>query len=845
MAGQHTPLMQQYLDIKKQYPDTLLLFQVGDFYELFFEDAQKAAAFLGITLTSRNKQDTQAIPLCGVPVHALDHYLIKLIKGGFHVAICDQLEEAISGKMVKRGVTRVLTPATLTDDRMLDPKTPSYLMAFQVYDTGTMVICLELLTGHIMYTYLSQDSKDFLDEVSQFLPDEIICFHQSSNQLFIRILAQRGYTVRTLENREPSLEFKDWIQEYLHEQIQSDLKNVLYTTLYSMYDYLLKNQPTALQAIRIISWYQPEQYAVLDDITLRNLEIMHNNSDHTMKNTLFSVLDGAMTSMGSRMIKKWLLRPLLNQEHIVVRQQVVQRFFSSVSLQQAMQAILPKIGDVERIVGRISLQKALVHDYVTLLRVLKQLPYLHEILHPHQDLPLIASLSTLFPEFNQLTSLLERAFHDNGSFEWIIKETFDENLAQVRSLIEHSNDTLLQFERKEQERTGINSLKVRFNQIQGYYIEITKTHAERIPDDYLRSQSLVGRERYTCLALKKLESEILSARAHAERIEKELFDSIKAQVYSYSGPLRMLAHQLAQIDALFGLSLVAYKKQYVCPTFDHNHLVIKQGRHPVVEETLQDPFIANDICLNEQDRMMIITGPNMGGKSTYLRQIALIAIMAQCGSFVPAESAVLPLFDRFFTRIGAGDNLAHGKSTFLVEMSETALICNKATQRSFIILDEVGRGTSTFDGMALAHAIASYIYEKIQSKTLFATHYHELTELAKDYTGIKNFYTASKKTVQGILLLHKIVPGTADGSFGIEIAQQAQLPMKIIHDARNMLQKMSKSSVHIQISDQFSSEMKRELDEWHHFKASIKDIDLDTISPRQAFDLLYKWRNEI
>jgi DNA mismatch repair protein MutS len=797
-----TPLMQQYRRIKKEFDDTLVFFQVGDFYELFFEDAKRASSFLGITLTKRGKEKGEPIPLCGVPVHALEHYLTKLIKGGFKVAIADQLSEAKPGTIVERGVTRVLTPGTLTDSALLDEKSGSYLCAFFPLADRWGVIFGELLTGQLFATEVSNGTDKALEsELVRFFPDEIVIPKEQTSSQYIALFRKLGHPVTSIEWEQELLD-NGSLRRWMHKQFSAEIRRhveerqSMYRALGIFYAYMTRYQQQAVDQFKTIQLYDPDDFLILDGATQRNLELVRNSRDGSTKHTLFSVIDTACTGMGSRMIKKWILRPLRNVHAIEQRQEVVQLLLENVSLMHTSKQVLKLIGDVERIIGRIALNRATLQDYKGLLLALSGVPELLTLLVPYKVNELLALIVSYLHGFDALTQLLTRAINPDISQSWYIAKGFNAELDRMREYAQQGNAKLLAYEKQEQELTGITSLKVRYNKVQGYYIEITKANNHLIPDRYIRHQSLVGKERFVTTELQALQHEINQAIQQVDQKEKELFEQVKHQIYQYITSLRKLAYALAHIDALWGFAHTAYTYQYICPEFvSTRDITIEQGRHPVVEAYLENTFIPNDTNLTDEQSLWIITGPNMGGKSTYLRQVALISVLAHTGSFVSARKASLPLLDRIFTRIGAGDNLAEGKSTFLVEMEETALICTQATEHSLIILDEVGRGTSTFDGLAIAQAVIEYLYMQVKARCLFATHYHELYHVSEQYLGIVQYHAASHKSAQGIVFLHTILPGVSDGSFGIEVAKLAQLPASVVQRAQELVSRYDKKEV--------------------------------------------------
>lgn len=867
-----SPLMRQYYEIKEKHPDTLLLFQVGDFYELFFEDAQKASSFLGITLTQRGTTPQgHPIPLCGVPVHVLDHYLTKLVKGGFKVAVCDQLEPAKAGKVVERGVTQVLTPGTLTDIKLLDEKSASYLCAFFPTEHKWTLLFAELLTGQLFVTSLRETSLSLLEaELSRFMPDEVILPDTKAGQSFALHLQRHGFAL-SLEKFNPhgdnSLDhaFSWFNQQFPQSPLVVDSSDATGFGITVLYTYLKRNNERGLMHLKQLFAYQQEDFLMLDAATQRNLELVKNSQDGSASHTLFAVLDKAVTSMGSRTIKKWILRPLIKQELIEQRLDAVETFVKDIGLRDQIRKVIQEIGDIERVVGRIALRRATLHDYLSLLRALMVVPGVAKLLDEQPHTSLLGIVRSKITDFKELRDFLITAINDDTTKEWLVKSGYNGELDRLRKLLEEGTQAIIMLERKEQEATGINSLKVKFNGAHGYGIEITKANLHAVPAHYMRTQTLVNRERFTTQELRDLEYDLMRARTEITEIEKEIFESIKQKVESFVGLLKRVSQALSYIDALAALAYVSYSQGYSRPTFnDHNELMIVEGRHPVVELRLQSKFVPNSVSLSQKESLWLITGPNMGGKSTFLRQVALITLMAHVGIFVPAKKADISLVDRIFTRIGAADNVAEGKSTFLVEMEETALICNHATHQSLVILDEVGRGTSTFDGLAIAQAVVEYIYTHIKARCLFATHYHELTALSEKFPGIASYYAASTRTPSGIVLLHKILPGIADGSFGLEVAKVAQLPSLLLQRAHEILgtltqeghsfyhgasepldiqvlaAKCSKLEQRKQELEAYISQREQESGPERMLAAEIAQLDCEHLTAKQALDVLWR-----
>jgi DNA mismatch repair protein MutS len=847
-----TPLMQQYFSIKQEYPNALLLFQVGDFYELFFEDAKSAAAFLGIALTKRGTNNGEPIPLCGVPVHALDHYLAKLVRGGFNVVICDQLQEAVPGKMVERGVTRVLTPGTLTDSKLLDEKSASYLFSFYPVQTGWGLLFGELLSAQLFATTVpAQALKSLESEVVRYFPDEVLIPEIPEAKSFQPYFKQLGYytTLVPQGTDEAQGAARAWMNRHFGRESlnQVTAHEGLASAVTQMHGYLRKTNESALEQFKSIYFYQPEDFLLLDAATQRNLELIKPLQADGSSYTLFSHMDAAITAMGSRTIKKWIQRPLVSREAIEQRLDAVSSFVEDVATTRHIEKLLREIGDLERVVGRIALRRATLQDYLQLKAALTALPALKKHLGHKRQSVLLFAIDERIVELQNLLQELERALNDNGATTWMIKPGYDSRLDHLRDLAHNSHSKIIELERSEQQRTGISSLKIRYNQVSGYYIEVTKPNTHLVPEDYQRQQTLVGRERYTTAYLRQLQGEILTAQQESAALEVTLFDQLKSVVAQHVTQLRHVCAAVSKLDALIGLSLVSYNHNYSRPTFNNDrNILIAGGKHPVIASILGSVFIANDTQLTDEQSLFVITGPNMGGKSTYLRQVALIAIMAQIGCYVPATKASLPLLDRIFTRIGAGDQLSAGKSTFLVEMEETATICSQATAQSLVILDEVGRGTSTFDGLAIAQAVVEFLYTTVKARCLFATHYHELTQLTERFPGIASYYAASSKGANGIMFRYKILPGIADGSFGVEVARLAGLPTQVLTRAQEILEELTQGQVlQVPPSELISEPPTQELALQRSLVARVRAANLDQMTPRQAMELLFECQNSL
>ena len=761
-------------------------------------------------------------------------------------------------------MTQVLTPGTLTDTQLLDAKSPSYLFSFFPAQDSWGLLFGELLTAQLFSATIAPEALRALEgELARFFPDEVLVPAGNAYNFCPPLFKRMGYQATPVFFDQDDMalrsSFDGWVQGQFGDATAARIHGSAATmqSLVHFYAYLQRTQSSALEQFKTFNLYDVEDFLMIDAATQRNLEIVKNSTDGTSKHTLFSVMDRAKTPMGSRMIKKWLMRPLVKLEAIDRRQEVVAQFVDRTDLLEELAAALRTVGDIERVVGRIALSRATTHDYAMLGAALVAIESVIAALARMPVGAMTGAIVASLQNFSPLQRLLASAINDDSSSDWIIRAGFDHELDQLRDLVHHSKQRLLRFEQEQQKETGIGSLKVRHNGVHGYYIEVTKTHKDRVPEQYVRTQTLVGKERFTMPALQQLQHEITQARMRVDEVERAVFERVKNEVRDYLHPLRKAAHALAHLDALSGFATTASEFGYVRPTFNAEREVhIAQGRHPVIEQHAAGSFIANDTQLDDEQSFWIVTGPNMGGKSTYLRQVAQIALLAHCGSFVPAQSANIALLDRIFSRIGAGDSLAEGRSTFLVEMEETASICSQATERSLVILDEVGRGTSTNDGRAIAQAVVEYLHTEVRARCLFATHYHELTQLEKDHPGIVSYHTASKRSGDGILFLYQMIRGVADGSFGVEVARLAQLPDVVIERARMLAGTADESALVTGVQqmppmDQSDGGARREMIDLREQLAAaqqrikvLDDLDYDDLSPRKAFDLVWRLRDQ-
>jgi DNA mismatch repair protein MutS len=898
MSEPTSPLMQQYHAIKARYPHALLLFRLGDFYELFYEDAIISARELQITLTSRNREKGQPIPMCGVPYHAAEGYIARLIRAGFKIAICDQMEQPGPGKkLVRREVVRVITPGTATDVAVLDARENNFLASVARHSSGSPVglAFVDLSTGEFQATEFSgpRADEDLRDELVLLHPRETLL--PRPQQLFETAKTSLLEGAGGVESR-----LEDWIfQRDYAERILREQFGVVELTGFGLDDhpqalaaagaiihYLHENaargadsaEPAAnnarpsleaLQHLDSVRYYEQHDALVLDPVSVRNLElfapIFTEESGRGAPGTLIAVLDVTVTGMGARLLRSWVLRPLIDREAIEARLDAVTHLVQQTVVRGEIRKELKAILDIERLTSRITLGLASPRELVALRRSLVQLPVLKNFLTPPPagGSELLRHLHQEIDELADVRERLERAIADEppalATDPGMIRSGYHGELDELRNLSQHSKQIIAAMEDRERKRTGIASLKIRFNQIFGYYIEISKPNLPLAPADYERKQTLVNAERFTSTELKEYERKILAADERILEIERQLFVEVRSFVAATAARLRRTAAAVAQLDVLTAFAKLAADRGYARPEFNSaGELLIIGGRHPVIEELLRqkgERFVPNDLCFEPgRQQLLLITGPNMGGKSTYLRQSALIVLMAQMGCFVPARQAKLPITDRIFTRIGASDNLARGRSTFLVEMSEVAAILNHATPASLVLLDEVGRGTSTFDGLSIAWAVVEHLQKHTRARALFATHYHELTELAELLPAVKNVHVSVKETPSEIIFLRRVEPGSANKSYGIEVARLAGLPRSVVERAREVLKKHEQSEHELSetLSPGASDLANKNGHEQVLFTALDRDVleklrgaDLDQLKPLDALNLLSELKKQI
>jgi DNA mismatch repair protein MutS len=814
-----TPMLRQYLEIKKLYPGTILFFRLGDFYEMFNEDAIVGSRELEITLTARQKDSPNPIPMCGVPHHAAAVYIARLVKKGYRVAICEQTETPGKGtKLVKREVVRVITPGTAVDPQLVESKESVYLAAVAASGDMFGVAFLETSSGQFTATEHSGPGawQKVCEELEAFAPRELLYPSSLQRQvasafggacddgsLFADSASSRSSMTLTerpqddFDPRSAEIGLKGHLQVAALSAFGFDGHQQAVAAAGACLKYAQDTQRASAGHIAEITYYETSDFMVLDAVTLRNLDIFECRGERS-KSTLFGVIDETVTGMGSRLLRQWLQRPSLKRSEIQTRLAAVTELSDTI-LREKLRFLMRDVSDLERLIGRLNLGSATPRDLVALRRSIGQVPKVNAALADVRSLLLQVLAENIF-ELPEMCDLLDRAIVDdppvNLADGGVIRNGHSADLDEIRTVSASAKQTIAAFEETERERTGIATLKVRFNNVFGYYIEVSKANIGRVPDDYERRQTLANAERYTTPQLKEWEHKILGADERIAQLEAELFEQIRDRVCVETRKLQATARALATLDALSSLAETAAKYNYVAPELhDGDEIEIRAGRHPVVEASLGGSFIPNDLRLNNStDRLLMITGANMGGKSTVLRQIALIQILAQIGSFVPASFARLPIVDRIWTRVGASDDLASGRSTFMVEMTETAAILYGATPRSLVLLDEIGRGTSTFDGLSIAWAVAEHLHNSAEhaAKTLFATHYHELTELAEMLPGAKNYQITATERDGDVVFLHKLQPGKASKSYGIAVAKLAGLPPTVIERANEVLGKLEK-----------------------------------------------------
>ncbi len=851
-----TPMMQQYLQIKERYRDAILFFRLGDFYEMFFEDAQTAAKILDIALTSRNKNGDQSVPLCGVPYHSAEPYIQKLLDAGHKVAVCEQVEDPKTAKgVVQREVIRVITPGTVTAAEALDARGNNYLAAVYSGRGGYGLAVTDITTGEFRCTDLV-DEQTLSDEIARIHPSELLLMEGDSG---LRRRAQKEF---------PSLHLTP-VAANLFSNIAAGRLGTARATGAEAWEngvraasaiiaYLDANTPESLKVLRDLEPYMASAYLVLDETTRTNLELIANYQGER-KGSLLAIIDRTVTPMGARRLRQWLLYPLRDEQAIRGRQDAIVELVENFALRQDLKHGFEPVQDLERLAGRTVSGAAQPKDLVAIKETLSAVAEVRGHLRGVQT-ELLVHLRGQISDLSEVSALIERAIVDDPPFALkeggAIRAGYDAELDEIRGARSHAKDWIANFEAAERRRTGIPSLKVRYNRVFGYYIEITKSHLKAAPQDYIRKQTLANGERYITPELKEYETKVLNSQELMEKLENTLVARVREQVASYYPSFKATSAGLAALDVLAGLAEVAESQHFVRPTVDAGFdISIREGRHPVVEASVgRGAFVPNDCTIDSAaDQIILLTGPNMAGKSTYMRQVALIVLLAQMGSFVPAAEARIGIVDRIFTRIGAADSLARGESTFMVEMKETANILRHATDRSLILLDEVGRGTSTFDGISIAWAVAESLHDSAQRpRTLFATHYHELTDLALTKGRIKNYNFAVKEWQGEIIFLRNLVPGPASHSYGIHVARLAGLPAAVIERAKEILAKLEgdqsdrenlrKETVASVATEPVQMALFGSAD--RKLREELKRVDISRLTPMEAINLLDKLSEE-
>lgn len=853
-----TPMMQQYLAVKDENPDSILFFRLGDFYEMFFDDALLASRELEITLTRRDAGLEEKAPMCGVPYHVASSYISKLIDKGYKVAICDQVEDPKLAKgIVKREVTQIITPGTFTDTEYLKSDLNNYLLSIYIQGYSLNLTYSDYSTGEIYFTNKTFLSKTELfrflqDQVDRISPNEIL-INEDALATFKKEIKKNNvflnpYIAENLKDSNIIKDFGNYFSDNFKNNLRdflSDNKIVDYTSLKKILQYLVVTQKINLKHINNISYYNNYDFLLLDESSKRTLEVVKGLNTFTKKGSLLDVLDKCSTSMGSRKLKKWVESPLVDLNKIEERQNIIESFTKDLLLQDKIEKILREVYDIERLVVKISNGSINPRELYSLKSTIENANKIKAILE-NQGNNYLKLLSKEFIDLSDVYGEIDKVLIENPPVvieeNRIIKEGYSSELDDLFKIATEGKNWLLDFEEKERNRTGIKKLKVKHNKILGYFIEVTKSFLDHVPEDYIRKQTLVGSERFFSMELKDMEEKLLGSKERALSMQAEIYNNLKDFIGKEIYRIQILADKLSKLDSLLSLAKISNLNNYVRPKFNNEgYIEIKAGRHPIVESYMKDDFfVPNDTYIDTKNNMIhIITGPNMAGKSTYMRQVALITIMAHIGCFVPCDSCNISLIDRIFTRIGASDNLAMGQSTFMVEMQEVADIIQNASSKSLLILDEVGRGTSTFDGLAIANAIIEYIAENIKAKTLFATHYHELVHLEDKYDSVENLTIAVDRQEDDIIFLRKIIKGFTNNSYGIDVAKLAGIDDRIINRAKDVLALIEKENegLNIDLNKEYIREEKTS-PEVENFMNKLRQIKILEISPMEAFNLL-------
>ncbi|MBS8239638.1 DNA mismatch repair protein MutS [Marinobacter lipolyticus] len=856
--SQHTPMMRQYLKIKGEHPNELVFYRMGDFYELFYDDAKKAAELMDITLTARGQSGGNPIPMAGIPYHSAEGYIARLVRAGQSIAICEQIGDPATSKgPVERKVVRIVTPGTLSDDAFLEDRRDNLLVSIFNQRERFGFASLDISSGRFAVSELD-DLEALQGELQRLRPAEILISEDFPYQELLE-----GFT--GVRRQGPWLFESDTARRVITQQLQvRDLTGfgceeltLAVCAAGCLLQYAKETQRTALPHIRKLTRERREEAVILDATSRRNLEI-DTNLVGGHQHTLAWVMDRTATAMGGRELRRWLNRPLRDVDVVQQRQQAVSALLEGFHY-EPVHDLLKTVGDIERVLARVALRSARPRDLARLRDAFAALPELQETLKPVNSHHIVR-LATVISEYPELADLLERAIIDNPPVVirdgGVIREGFDEELDELRNISENAGQYLLDVETREKERTGISTLKVGYNRVHGYYIEISRAQSDQAPVDYIRRQTLKNAERFITPELKEFEDKALSAKSRALAREKSLYDEVLETVAAELAPLQDAAQALAELDVLSNFAERATSLRFSAPEFSEMPgFDIEEGRHPVVEQLLSEPYVPNDLLMDTQRRMLVITGPNMGGKSTYMRQAALIALLAYTGSFVPANRAILGPVDRIFTRMGSSDDIAGGRSTFMVEMTETANILHNATEYSLVLMDEVGRGTSTFDGLSLAWATAEHLAKEIRCYTLFATHYFELTQLADDLRHAVNVHLTATEHDDSIVFLHNVHDGPASQSYGLQVAKLAGVPQDVIRNARAQLTHLEGASataapVHVPAPAVREHEANGPVWQGDMFataepsavETALKELDLDGLTPREALERLYQMK---
>lgn len=862
-----TPMMAQYMEIKKDYPDTILFFRLGDFYEMFFDDAHTASSVLELTLTARSYSKGEKAPMCGVPFHSAENYIARLVSKGYKVAICEQVEDPATAKgIVKRDVIRIITKGSIIENNLLDESKNNYLAVVFLDKDGAGLCFTDVSTGIVNLTHFDNENtleNNIMNELGTFTPSEIVLNRACGENKAIASFISKRIEASCEMPDDFYFDYEDCynacLEHFGEEKIReygltSDKKAVI--ALGTALKYLKNVQKNDLANIREVNFYSDKQFMKLDYSTLRNLEVTQSMRTGEKKGSLLWVLDKTNTAMGKRLLRNWLEKPLVSIAQISRRHNAVAELTGDNALLGELCDKFSGVFDIERLITRVMFESANAKDLNSLKQTLECIPAIKLMLYECKSAYLRQQFLNI-DVLDDVRELIHASIDEDAPFSiregGFIKDGFNAELDELRRIQQGGKEFILDIEQREKERTGIPKLKIGYNRVFGYYIEITNSYKELVPEDYIRKQTLANCERYITQELKDLESKVLGAQERIVKLEYEIFCQIRGQVAKQYSRIKSTAEALAITDVLCSLASVAVSNNYVCPTIlDGTAIKIKDGRHPVVEAVLEDsPFVPNDTYMDcDKERCAIITGPNMAGKSTYMRQVAIICLMAQAGSFVPAASAELSIVDSIFTRVGASDDLATGQSTFMVEMNEVSNILKNANKNSLIILDEVGRGTSTFDGMSIARAVLEYIADKkkIGAKTLFSTHYHELTDLEGQLDGVNNYNICVKKRGETITFLRRIVRGRADGSYGIEVAKLAGIPNSVVSRARVILRELESMNPdhinvmsNIEVADDekdLQLSITSTLDD--EIIDNLRNIDINTLTPLEALTTLHE-----